>query len=104
MPQMPRHQVTLTAGLETDIASLHLLVNYVSDARSTVGRGDPVGTDLIDGRVLLDLSGRWEVFPGAFVTGSVTNLTDEIYNAGFRPAGARPGSPRQVSVGLSYSF
>ena len=104
MPQMPRHQLTVTAGIETEAAGVHLLINYVSDARSTVGRGRPIGTDLIEGRILLDLSGRLELFPGAFLTGSVTNLTDEVYNAGFRPAGARPGSPRQISVGLSYSF
>jgi Fe(3+) dicitrate transport protein len=38
------------------------------------------------------------------VFGTVTNLTDEVYNVGFAPAGARPGAPRLMMAGLRLTY
>ena len=36
--------------------------------------------------------------------GIVENLTDEVYNVSFDPAGARPGKPRTILGGVRFTF
>ena len=54
--------------------------------------------------MILDLSAEYDVVPGVTLIGIVENLTDEVYNVSFDPAGARPGKPRTVLGGAKLSF
>ena len=104
LPMVPEHQLTLTAGIEASRWRAYLAMNYVDEARSVAGSGPIPADERIDSRTLLDLRGEFDVGEALTVFAGVQNLTDEVYNVAFRPAGARPGAPRTVLAGVRLAF
>lgn len=104
LPYLPKHQLTLNAGIELERARLSASVNLVSKARARAGSGAITATNRIDGRAVVDIAGEVDVLDGVSLFGSVNNLFDKTYNAAFSPAGARPGAPRMVQAGIRADF
>ncbi len=104
LPYLPEHQLTLTAGLHGDRWRVDGVVNSVDEARSVAGEGAIPASRRIDARTLLDLSAEVDLAEGVAAFVQVQNVTDEVYNAAFTPAGARPGAPRLVMGGLRLTF
>ncbi|HAC56713.1 MAG TPA: TonB-dependent receptor, partial [Rhodobiaceae bacterium] len=96
LPYVPEHQLTLTAGVEGETWLANVIASYVDETRSVAGQGSIPANELINERVVVDLSGEVEIVPGVSLIGIVENLTDEVYNVSFDPAGARPGKPRTI--------
>ncbi|HUF20956.1 MAG TPA: TonB-dependent receptor [Burkholderiales bacterium] len=104
LPLLPEHQLTLNAGLEGYTWRTFLTMNYVGEARARAGTGAIPENQRIDSRTIFDVSGEVDMTRDASLFASVHNLTDEVYNVGFRPAGARPGMPRTFMAGLKVKF
>jgi Fe(3+) dicitrate transport protein len=104
LPHLQENQLTLVAGLGAERWRADVNLNYVSEARETAGQGSIAAGDLIDERVLVDVAGELELTDTLALFGTVTNLTDEVYNVSFSPAGARPGAPRIVMGGVKARF
>lgn len=104
LPYIPTHQMTANAGLATKVARLNATLNWVGKARATAGSGPILASDRIDDRVLVDLSAEIDLHRNVSLFGSVQNLFDVTYNAGFSPAGARPGAPRLALGGIRARF
>ena len=104
LPYLPRHQLTLNAGLDFGGWRLDASVNRVSEARARAGSGPIAAQDRIDARTLVDLAATVELTDQASLFASVQNLTDEVYNVAFSPAGARPGAPRLAMAGVRLRF
>ena len=100
LPYVPAHQLTMLAGVHGENWGGDLWFNYVSKARATAGDGPIPLADLIDSRVLVDASAYFELRPGIRIKAKVENLFDEVYSAARRPAGLRPGKPRQALIGI----
>ena len=103
-PYTPEHQMTLGIGLEVPRFQLNALMNWASAARDTAGTGSIAPSERIDDRVVIDLSARFELREGVDLFGSVTNLTDEVYNVSLSPSGFRPGLPRAFLGGVKMNF
>jgi Fe(3+) dicitrate transport protein len=104
LPYMPKHQITLNAGLEGRGWRLSATANHVSAARAVAGQGTIPATQRIDSRTLVDLAAEVDLWRGLSVFATVQNLFDEVYNVAFSPAGARPRAPRLVLGGLRARF
>jgi Fe(3+) dicitrate transport protein len=104
LPYLPAHQVTFNAGLEGKAWRANLSLNYVSEARAEAGQGDVPAGERIDDRVLVDLAGEFDVTKNAALFATAANVTDEVYNVSFSPAGARPGAPRMIMGGLKLRY
>lgn len=104
LPYIPTHQMTVNAGLVTKIARLNASLNWVGKTRATAGQGPIVASDRIDDRVLVDLSAEIDLHRNLSLFGTVQNLFDVTYNAGFSPTGARPGAPRLAMGGIRARF
>ncbi|MDP2125232.1 MAG: TonB-dependent receptor [Parvibaculum sp.] len=104
LPYVPEHMLTVSAGLEGESWRTHLLVSYVDATRSRAGSGAIPANELINERLIFDLSAEYDIAPGVTLIGIVENLTDEVYNVAFDPAGARPGKPRTILGGVKLSF
>jgi Fe(3+) dicitrate transport protein len=104
LPHMPEHQLTLNLGLDAAQWELNLGVNYVAKARATAGQGAILENHLVNERWLLDLSAAWNLNANLSLFANVQNLTDEVYNVAFSPAGARPGAPRNFLGGVKLRF
>jgi Fe(3+) dicitrate transport protein len=94
----------LNVGLDAARWELNFADNYVSDARARAGQGSIPANQLVDDRWLLDLSAAWNVNANVGLFASAQNLTDEVYNVAFSPAGARPGAPRSLLAGVKLRF
>jgi Fe(3+) dicitrate transport protein len=104
LPYIPEHQLTAGIGIELNRARFSSAFNWTSKARARAGQGTIPALDLVDGRLLVDVSAEIDVVPGLAVFGTVQNLFDVTYNVAFSPAGARPGAPRLALAGLRAKF
>jgi Fe(3+) dicitrate transport protein len=104
LPYVPEHQLTLNMGLAAAQWQLNLAVSYVDEARARAGQGEIPPGQLVDDRWLLDLSAAWNLNANIALFASAQNLTDEVYNVAFAPAGARPGAPRSFLGGVKLRF
>ncbi|MCG5528801.1 MULTISPECIES: TonB-dependent receptor domain-containing protein [Halorhodospira] len=102
LPEIPEHQLNLSAGVGQADWRVNLNANYVSETRALADRDYD---DLkIDSRWLFDLSAHYQLMDNVRLLGSIENLTDETYVAHHRPAGARPGAPRTYWAGMRVDF
>lgn len=102
LPEIPEHQINASIGLAQANWRTTLNANYVSSVQA---KADPGFSDQeIESRVLLDLSGEYRIHQNARLFAAVENLTDETYVAHYRPAGARPGKPREYWAGVKVDF
>jgi Fe(3+) dicitrate transport protein len=104
LPYLPEDQITLSAGLRAMRWRADVTVNHVSEARAVAGAGAIAANERIDARTLVDVAGEYFVTDSVSLFGAVANLTDEVYNVSFAPAGARPGAPRLAKGGLKVRF
>lgn len=104
LPYLPRHQWTFGAGVAGEGWRADVLINHAGEARETAGSGPVPASERIDARTLVDVAGAVDLADGLRLKGSVENLFDEVYNAGFSPAGARPGKPRAFWIGIESTF
>lgn len=104
LPYLPRHQMTVNAGLNFDRARFSSTLNWVGKTRATAGRGPIAASDKIDDRIVIDIAAEVDLLPNLSLFGTVQNLFDVTYNAAFSPAGARPGAPRLALGGIRARF
>jgi len=104
LPYLPQHQVALGTGVEAQRWAAFFDLSWVGETRTEAGQGAiPAGSGT-DAHFLVDLSTRFNLLDGLALNLQVRNLTDEVYVAARRPAGARPGLPRTALLGLSWNF
>jgi Fe(3+) dicitrate transport protein len=101
---VPENQWTLQAGVMGERWGADAVIAHVSEARGTIGAGPIQAGDRIDARTLVDVAGYIEVMDNVRLTAKAENLFDETYVAARRPAGLRPGKPRELLVGLQLRF
>jgi Fe(3+) dicitrate transport protein len=104
MPYVPRHQLTVTPGLEHELAGGNLSFRYVSAMREEAG-SEPLSESLsTDAQFTVDASAycRPLSFLEIYVSGQ--NLFNEHYLVSRRPFGARPNAPRWLQLGAKLKF
>ncbi|GHF29731.1 TonB-dependent receptor [Kordiimonas sediminis] len=104
MPYLPRHQLTLNAGLTNDAISFNTSVNYVSKSRTDAGQGAIPLNEKIEGRFLVDAAVTYRMTDAISLFAAVDNLFDKEYAVSRRPYGLRPGKPRTFQTGVRFEF
>lgn len=105
LPNLPRHALTVNAGIGQEGWRLDLTGNYTSASYGAVGAAalaDPYNR--VAPRMIFDLAGEVNLSANAAVFASVENLFDKTYNVAIRPAGWRPGLPRTIMAGFRFDF
>ncbi len=104
LPYLPIHQLAASAGLQTRHWSAAANLNFVDAMRSTPGQGPIPEGEGTDANLVLDLSLGYQVRQGLTLRIRARNLLDETYVVARRPAGARPGMPRAILVGIDWAL
>jgi Fe(3+) dicitrate transport protein len=100
LPYLAPHQLFGSIGLETDDWSLDVSATYAAAMRTIAGRGSiPVGQGT-DSFLVLSITGQRQVARVGTLFASAQNLTNQTYVVARRPAGARPGLPRVIELGV----
>jgi Fe(3+) dicitrate transport protein len=100
LPYVPRQQIyaSVDAGRRTWRARLDGF--YVGRMRTLAGQGAYAPGESTDSYFVLNLSGDYELTPGARLFASLQNVADSVYIVARHPAGVRPGLPRLFQVGV----
>ena len=80
------------------------MTKYVSAMSEAAGENTELEGFETDEIVQLDLSASYLLNADTKAYFKVDNLTDEQNLVSRRPFGARPGKPRQMSIGIKYQF
>jgi Fe(3+) dicitrate transport protein len=104
LPYVAPHQVSVGSGVDAGSWNAFLHLSWVDDMRTSAGQGPIPAGQGTDAHLLVDLSAKLRLFAGLDLVAQVRNLTDEVYVAARRPAGARPGLPRTALLGLHWDF
>jgi Fe(3+) dicitrate transport protein len=100
LPYLPEHQLHGSMGLERDGWNVRLAATYNGAMRTVAGQGPRVLEHSTDEFLTFNVSGEYSAIPWAAVYASVQNLTDARYVVARQPAGARPGLPRTIQLGV----
>ncbi|WP_437644407.1 TonB-dependent receptor family protein [Sorangium sp. So ce362] len=104
MPYVPRHQASLSVGVEHERAGVVVGASYVSAMREKAG-GEPMSQALAtDEQLLIDASAKVRVVGPLVLYANARNILGSQYIVSRRPFGARPNAPRWIQVGAKASF
>ncbi|WP_082627165.1 TonB-dependent receptor family protein [Colwellia sp. TT2012] len=104
LPYLPEQQLSIEMGLQAEHWQASLLFKYVTEMSEAAGSNTELEGLMTDDLVQVDFSAWYRVNDQIKLYGKVDNITDEEVIVSRRPFGARPGKPRQVIVGVKYSF
>lgn len=104
LPYMPRHQASLSLGLDAGPWAVTANVRHVGEQEEQAGEGGPLEGATVPAHTVVDLVGQYFISTPHTVYLKVDNLADESYLISRRPFGARPGKPRTVELGYKYRF
>lgn len=104
LPYVPHHQIGVALGFETTRYSIDVAGKYIGRMRTQAGSGQYPNSESTDAHLTVDVAASYRVNSFVSVFGRVLNVTDVAYIAARRPAGVRPGLPRQLSIGVKTRF
>ena len=104
LPYISKHVYSVSTGLKSQRASFLLSANYTSDMRSSAGSGETLEENIIKGKVLLSANAIYKINRSTDISIGVHNLLNKIYAVASRPAGWRPGAPRNINLALEARF
>ena len=104
LPYLPEHQASLGAGVADTRWSVYANLAWVDEMRTVAGQGPIPRDSSTDAHLLLDVSASYRLRPQLKLFVQGRNLTDEVYVAARRPAGARPGIDRTLLAGVALDF
>jgi Fe(3+) dicitrate transport protein len=100
LPYLPRHQASAGVAVEASRWRVGATAAGASAMRTRAGSGPLVPASSTDAFVVINTSAELGVLPAVRLFSSVQNVTDARYIVARRPAGARPGLPRTVMLGV----
>lgn len=104
LPYMPKHQLYLAMGMETDTWGVTVGGKYVDEMRAVAGSGSIPAGELMEAHWVVDAAGEYRLTDNIAAFATVQNVLDEDYVASRRPAGARPGMPLSAMAGVKISL
>jgi len=104
LPYIPEQIWRASAGAVGRNWESFVNVDFNGAMRTIAGAGSAAANEKIDSYVVLDLAGKFFFTDNVAAIGRLDNLLDNEYAVARRPAGLRPGKPRQAFVGVQISF
>jgi Fe(3+) dicitrate transport protein len=104
LPYMPKNQLYVSAGLETDVWGISVAGKFVDEMRTRAGSGAIDDSRKVESHWTVDVAGEYKFTDHVSGFATIENILDEEYIAARRPAGARPGMPMTAMAGVKLSL
>jgi Fe(3+) dicitrate transport protein len=104
LPYLAPHTFTISTGLRCQNWSWNIVGSYMDDMRIKAGQGKLNTDEEIAGRFLVSSNIMIGIDKKVNLTLGVHNLLNNRYAVATRPAGWRPGAPRNITAGLQVRF
>lgn len=103
-PYLAAHQLGAGLSFQKENFAVNANFRYNSAMRISPGTEALTSENSIPAHGVLDMSAHYQINNKVKVFGSVNNLANNAYLVAMRPAGLRPGLPRNLSLGIKASF
>jgi Fe(3+) dicitrate transport protein len=100
IPYVPRHQLNVTAGLDSRYLGVHAALTYVTAMREQAGSASLDRVMATDDLLNVDIGAEVPIFSKLRIYANLRNLFDQVAIVSRRPYGARPNAPRWLQVGI----
>ena len=100
LPYLPEQALNVQVGIEGGRWQVNLAGNYIDDMNTNAADTAP----RTESAFVVDLAAGYRLSEQIELYTRIENLTDEVWIASRRPAGARPGLPRQAYLGVRVKF
>ncbi len=104
LPYLPVVQLHLSAGLESVDWSFDVAADFQSEMRTVAGQGPTLSSETTDSYLVLNVAGEYSLGAHQKIFAGIRNVTDRRYVVARRPAGARPGLPRTIMLGVKFRY
>jgi len=104
LPYLPEHQLSIEAALQHEHWRVAVLMKYLDEMPEAAGANTELENLYTDTLTQVDLSAWYQLNPALKAYLKVDNISDETVIVSRRPFGARPGKPRQVTMGIKMKF
>ncbi|TWX46379.1 TonB-dependent receptor family protein [Colwellia hornerae] len=104
LPYLPQNQISIEMALQHENWRAALLLKHVEAMQEATGDNTELSRLWTDELLQLDLSSWYLLSNHVKAYLKIDNLTDETAVVSRRPFGARPGKPRQVTIGMKFTF
>jgi Fe(3+) dicitrate transport protein len=100
VPYVPRHQLSISLGVQYRRFSTDVRTFYVSRMREEAGSGSLDDALATDAQYIVDVGARYELTDAVQLYANAQNIFDSLYIVSRRPYGSRPNAPRWIHAGL----
>jgi Fe(3+) dicitrate transport protein len=104
LPYLAPHMFSLVTSYERATWAVDVSTRYTAAMRTVAGQGDLLPDRTIPAATVVDAGLRWFPHEHVLMSAGVNNLLDATYAVATRPAGWRPGMPRSLRLGLTFSI
>jgi Fe(3+) dicitrate transport protein len=104
LPYIAPHVWSLTSGFKSGNWAITGSVNFMGEMRIVAGQGPTTDREVINERLLLSVNANYSLTANTNLSLGIHNLTNRVYSVATRPAGWRPGAPRNIVLGLEARF
>ncbi len=104
LPYLANHVFNVSTGINAKKWSLNVSLNYMGEMKTEAGDENLPGEAIIDDRLLVSTNINFKLTRYFDITMGVHNLLNSAYAVASRPAGWRPGAPRNFRIGVEARF
>lgn len=104
LPYLPRHQLSVSAGLRAPRWDVSVTGRYQGEARDVAGQGQIDSSSRLSPMTTVDVAAHARLHAVAELYATCSNLFDTQVIVARRPYGARPNPPRMIAVGYKARF
>ncbi len=104
LPYLANHTMSFMTGIKNGKLGINLSLNYTGAMRTVAGQGPILLEHKINGRLLVSSNVNYNINKDISLTAGVHNLLNKQYAVASRPAGWRPGAPRNFNFGVEARF
>jgi len=104
IPYIADHTFTISSGLRHEKFSVNLTGSYMGNMRLTAGQDPLTAGNHIPSRLILSGNIAYHLKHNFTFRLGAQNLSNSVYAVAARPAGWRPGVPRNISINAEVRF
>jgi len=104
LPYLPENQISIEVALQHDNWRAALLLKHIDEMQEAAGDNTELAGLWTDELQQIDFSAWYRLSANFKTYFKIDNLTDETVVVSRRPFGARPGKPRQATIGVKFTF
>ncbi len=104
IPYLSSNTFNIRTGINGRKVSFNVTSNFIGEMKTTAEPKQIVNSENIEARWIHNFDCSYLITKRTTLQFAIHNLTNKVYSVANRPAGWRPGAPRNISLSLNHHF